>query len=100
MFLDAPDLCEFQESTEGVIARAGYFDCLHRNRSRVQRGSEVQGFILVPRLHLGCAFTRKASASSDLNPRFEANLAIILENEHFYRELQIFNTVLVLNPER
>jgi hypothetical protein len=34
------------------------------------------------------------------NPRFEAKSAIILENEHFYRELRVFNVVLVLNPER
>jgi len=37
-------------------------------RFKVQRlkGSEVQGSILVPGLHLGCVFTRKASASSGI----------------------------------
>jgi hypothetical protein len=34
------------------------------------------------------------------NPRFEAKLAIILGNEHFYLELRVFNAVFVLNPER
>ena len=29
MFLDAPDLCEFQEGPECAIAGAEYFDCLH-----------------------------------------------------------------------
>jgi hypothetical protein len=35
-----------------------------------------------------------------LYPRFEAKLAIILANEHFYRELRGFNAVFVPNPER
>ena len=34
------------------------------------------------------------------NPRFEATLAIILENECFYRELRVINGFFVLNPER
>jgi hypothetical protein len=41
-------------------------------RSRVQR-FRVQGSILVPGLHLGCIFTRKASASSDLVQKLEPN---------------------------
>jgi len=34
------------------------------------------------------------------NPRFEAKLEIILENQHFYREPRVFNAVFVFNPER
>jgi hypothetical protein len=41
------------------------------------KGSEVQGSILVPGLHLGCVFTRKASASSGQIQNFEQKLAII-----------------------
>jgi hypothetical protein len=33
-------------------------------------------------------------------PKFGAKLAIIWENEHFSRGLQVFNAFLVLNPER
>jgi hypothetical protein len=35
------------------------------------KGSGVQGCILVPELHLGCVFARKASASSDLIQNLE-----------------------------
>jgi len=34
------------------------------------------------------------------NPRFEAKSAIILENQHFYREPRLFNAFFVLNLER
>jgi len=34
------------------------------------------------------------------NPKFEPKLAIIWENEHFYRGLRGFNAFFVLNPER
>jgi len=37
------------------------------------KGSGVQGSILVPGLHLGCVFTRKASASSGLLQNLEPN---------------------------
>jgi hypothetical protein len=34
------------------------------------------------------------------NPKFGAKLAIIWENEHFWRGLRVFNAFFVLNPER
>jgi hypothetical protein len=34
------------------------------------------------------------------NPKFAAKLAIIWQNEHFYRGLRVFNAFFVLNPER
>ena len=37
------------------------------------KGSVVQGSILVPGLHLGCVFTRKASALSVLIQNLEPN---------------------------
>jgi hypothetical protein len=34
-----------------------------------------------------------------LNPKFGAKFAIIWGNEHFKRGLEVFNAVLLLNPE-
>ena len=34
------------------------------------------------------------------NPKYGAKLAIIWENEHFYRRHRVFNAFFVLNPER
>jgi len=48
------------------------FTCLPRWGGR-QEGSGVQGSILVPGLHLGGVFTRKASASSGLIRNLEPN---------------------------
>ncbi len=56
-------------------------------RSRVQRFpaySGVQGSILVPGLHLGCVFTRKASASSGLIQNLEPNWQL-------FGKMSIFN---------
>ena len=41
------------------------------------KGSGVQGSILVPGLHLGCIFTRKASASSGLIQNLEPNWQLL-----------------------
>jgi hypothetical protein len=41
------------------------------------KGSGVQGSILVPGLHLGCVFTRKASASSGLIQNLEPNWQLL-----------------------
>ena len=48
------------------------------------KGSEVQGCILVPGLHLGSAFTTKASASSGLFQNLE-------QNWQFFGKLSIYN---------
>jgi len=82
MFLDAPDLCEFQESTEGVIARAGYFNCLHRNRSEVHRfrGSR---FHSCPQTAFGMRIYEKSVSFVRPNPRFGAKLAITWGNGYF-----------------
>jgi len=41
------------------------------------KGSGVQGSILVPGLHLGCVFTRKASASSVLIQNLKLNWQLL-----------------------
>jgi hypothetical protein len=48
------------------------------------RGSGVQGCILVPGQHLGCVFTRKASASSGLIQNLEPNWQL-------FGKMSIFN---------
>ena len=48
------------------------------------KGSEVQGSILDAGLHLGCVFTRKASASLSLIQNLEPNWQV-------FREMRIFN---------
>ena len=50
---------------------------------------EVQGFILVPRLHLGCAFTRKASASSGLIQDSEPNWQLLGEMGIFNKDFGV-----------
>jgi len=41
------------------------------------KGSGVQGSILVPALHLGCVFTRKASVSSVLIQNMKLNWQLL-----------------------
>jgi hypothetical protein len=60
----------------------------------------ARGSIFVPGLHLGCVFTRRASASSGLIQKLEPNLAIIWKNEYFYRVPRVFKAFFFLNPER
>ncbi|MEA1946604.1 MAG: hypothetical protein U9N83_04805 [Thermodesulfobacteriota bacterium] len=48
------------------------------------KGSGVQGSILVPGLHLGCVFTKKALASSVLIQNLEPNWQLL-------GEMSIFN---------
>ncbi len=59
-----------------------------------------QGFHSPPRTALGMRIYGKSVSFDRPNPKFGAKLAIIFENEHFYRELRVFNAVFVLNPER
>ncbi len=65
-------------------------------------GSVVHGsrFHSHPRTAFGMRIYEKSVSFIRPNPRFEAKLAIILGNEHFYLELRVFNAVFVLNPER
>jgi len=49
---------------------------MNRNNVKTRNRSRVQGFkvpFLSPGLHLGCVFTRKASASSGLKQNLEPN---------------------------
>jgi hypothetical protein len=48
------------------------------------QGSSVQGSIFIPGLHLGCVFTRKASASSSLIQDLEPN-------RQLFEKMRIFN---------
>ena len=70
-----------------------------RKRSRVQSFKSSR-FHSRPRTAFGMRIYEKSVSFVRPNPKFEAKLAIILENEHFYRELWVFNAVFVLNPER
>ena len=76
---------------------------LHRIRCIVGvhefRGSGVQGSILIPELHLGYVFTRRALASSSLIQNLEPNWQF-WKNEHFQQGFLAFNAVFVINPER
>jgi hypothetical protein len=63
------------------------------------KDSGVQGSILVPELHLGCIFTRKASVSSDLNlkPNWQLLGKMNICNENFGSSMP--SSSLTLNPE-
>jgi len=64
------------------------------------KGSGVQGSILVPGLHLGCIFTKKASVSSVLIQNLKLNWQLLgkmnICNDGFGSSMAFF----VLNPER
>ena len=64
------------------------------------KGSEVQGSIFVPGLHLERVFIRKSAIFDRPNPIFGAKFAITLENDHVQRRLWVFNAFFALNPER
>jgi len=64
------------------------------------KGSGVQGSILITGLHLGCVFTRKASASSGLIQNLQPKWQLFGKNEYFWRGLRVFNAFFVLNSER
>ncbi len=65
-----------RETEPGLWPALTYFIGVH--------GSEVQGSILVPRLHLCRVFTRNASISSSLIQNLEPNWQL-------FREISIFN---------
>jgi hypothetical protein len=50
------------------------------------KGSGVQGSILVPRVHLGYAFKRKASASSVLIQNLKLNWQLLGKMSIFYED--------------
>ena len=81
MFLDAPGTCEFQEGLEFAIGGAENFDCLHRNRSRVQRfrGSR---FHSCPQAAFGMRIYEKSVSFVRPNPRFGTKLTITWGNEY------------------
>jgi hypothetical protein len=64
------------------------------------KGSGVQGYIFVPKLDLGCVFTRKASASSDLIQDLEPNWHLFGKMSIFNEDFGSLNAFFVLNPER
>ena len=66
------------------------------------KGSEVQGSILVPELHLECVFMRKASSSSGLIQNLETNWQLlgkmIMFNEDFGSSMLSFSLTLNVEP--
>ena len=66
--------------------------------SKVQ-GSGFKGCIITPGLHLGCIFTRKASASSGLFQNLELNRQLFGKMSIFNEHFRSFNAFFVLNPE-
>ena len=66
------------------------------------KGSRVQGSILVPGLHLGCVFTRKASAASGLIQNLELNWQLFGKMNIFNEDIgaSIPSLSLTLNVER
>ena len=66
------------------------------------KGSGVQGCILVPGLHLGCIFTRKASASSGLIQNLEPNWQLFgkmsIFNENFGSLIPSLSLTLNVEP--
>jgi hypothetical protein len=63
------------------------------------KGSEVQGCVLVPELHLGGVFTRKASASSGRIQNLEPNWQLFGKMSIISEDFGSF-AFFVLNPER
>jgi len=65
-------------------------------------GSEVQGSILVPGLHLECVFTRKASSSSGLIQNLEPNGQLLgkisVFNEDFWSSMPSLSLTLNVEP--
>ena len=61
------------------------------------RGSKFHSH---PWTALGMRIYKKSVNFIRPNPKFAAKLAIVWENEHSYRGLQVFNAFFVINPER
>ncbi len=66
------------------------------------KGSGVQGSILVPGLHLGCIFTRKASTSSGLIQNLEPNWQLLgkmsIFNDDFGSSMPSLSLTLNVEP--
>ena len=66
------------------------------------KGSGVQGSILVPGLHLGCVFTRKASISSGLIQNLKPNWQLLgkmnICNEDFGSSMPSLSLTLNVEP--
>ena len=67
------------------------------------KGSRVQGSILVPRVDLGCVFTRKASAASpgliqNLEPNWQLFGKMNIFNEDFEPSMPSLSLTLNVEP--
>jgi hypothetical protein len=59
-----------------------------------------QGFHSRPWTAFGIRIYAKSVSFARPKLKFGAKLAIILKNEHFWRELRVYKAFFVLNPER